>query len=93
MENWKPGQIYPAGTVVLHHGQPYIKDDDTDQTEPDDVAGGWTPLAFHNLTQYQAIEASFSSYEQRVADHKAQVLAKLQAAGLEPDEVKAALGA
>lgn len=93
METWKQGKTYDPGTVVLHKGEVYQKDNDADQSEPDQVAGGWSYLPNTNATEYQAIEASFNSYEQRVADHKAQVLAKLQAEGLSPDAVKAVLSA
>lgn len=93
METWKHGKSYSPGDVVKHQGKVYSKDADGDDSPPDAVPGGWTELADNNLPEYEAIEASFSSYEQRVADHKAQVLAKLQAEGLSPDAVKAVLNA
>jgi hypothetical protein len=95
MEYWKQGKNYSVGELVIHKGRLFSKDADTDQSEPDEVAGGWSyiPDENNNLIAYQAIEASFSSYEQRVAAHKAEVLAKLQAEGLSPDAVQAVLNA
>ena len=93
--NWTKSQSYTAGTVVVHQNKLYQKLDDGDNSPPDDVAGGWVevPPERHNLAEYTAIEASLSSYEQRVKDHKAEVLAKLAAEGLDPSDVKAVLGA
>ena len=93
LEAWQNGVAYAPGAIVTHQGKVYSKDADSDQTMPDDQKGGWTELQDTNLQQYELIEASFNSYEQRVADHKAQVLAKLQAEGLNPDAVKAVLNA
>ena len=93
METWKQGKTYDPGTVVLHKGEVYQKDNDADQTEPDPVAGGWSHLPNTNVVEYQAIEASFNSYEADKAKYQAQVLAKLQAEGLNPDAVKAVLNA
>jgi hypothetical protein len=94
METWNQTNApYQAGVMVLHNGEAYRKLDDDDQTEPDTIGGGWELLQNSNVAEFQAIESAFSSYEQRVADHKAKVLAKLQAAGLSPDAVKAVLNA
>jgi hypothetical protein len=93
MHTWNPDTIYQPGDVVLHNGEPYQKLDDGDNSPPDHVPGGWLLVENNNLPDYQAIEASFNSYEQRVAAHRAEVLAKLQAEGLSPDDVKAVLNA
>ena len=93
--NWTNSKTYTAGTVVVHQDKLYQKLDDGDNSPPDDIAGGWVevPPERHNLAEYTAIEASLGSYEQRVKDHKAEVLAKLAAEGLDPSDVKAVLGA
>ena len=95
MDTYKTGTAYIPGSVVLHDGKAYQKLDDGDNSTPDDVPGGWKliPDDRSNLAEYQAIEASLGSYEQRVKDHKAEVLAKLASAGLEPADVSAVLGA
>ena len=95
MDTYKAGTTYIPGSVVLHDGKAYQKLDDGDNSPPDDVPGGWKliPDDRSNLTEYQAIEASLGSYEQRVKDHKAEVLAKLAAEGLDPSDVKAVLNA
>ena len=93
--NWTNSKSYTAGDVVVHQDKLYQKLDDGDNSPPDDIAGGWVevPPERNNLAEYTAIEASLGSYEQRVKDHKAEVLAKLAAAGLEPADVLAVLGA
>ena len=89
--HWDPAITYNTGDQVLHKSKVYQKSADTDQTEPDDVAGGWDEVQGDNLAEFAAIAESFSSYEQRVADHKAAVLRQLTAAGLNPDVVRAVL--
>ena len=86
---------YAAGDEVQHQGKFYRKADDSDTSPPDDVPGGWVevPPERHNLAEYTAIEASLSSYEERKAKHQAEVRKKLAAAGLEPADVLAVLGA
>ena len=95
MDTYKAGTAYIPGSVVLHDGKAYQKLDDGDNSPPDDVPGGWKsiPDDRSNLTEYQAIEASLGSYEERKAKHQAEVLKKLAAAGLEPADVLAVLGA
>ena len=95
MDTYKVGITYSPGSAVLHDGKLYQKLDDGDNSTPDDVPGGWEliPDDRSNLKEYQAIEASLGSYEQRVKDHKAEVLAKLAAEGLDPLDVKAVLNA
>ena len=95
MDTYKAGTTYIPGSVVLYDGKAYQKLDDGDNSTPDDIAGGWVelPPERSNLAEYTAIEASLGSYEQRVKDHKAEVLAKLAAEGLDPSDVKAVLGA
>ena len=95
MDTYKAGTTYMPGSVVLYDGKAYQKLDDGDNSPPDDIAGGWDelPPERNNLAEYTAIEASLGSYEQRVKDHKAEVLAKLAAEGLDPSDVKAVLGA
>jgi len=96
METWKQDKTYAPGTVVLHKGEVYQKLDDNDQTEPDSIGGGWVELQNTNLQQYELIEASFNSYEQRKAQHQAAVKAakasaeaKLAALGLTKEELQA----
>ena len=93
--NWTNSQSYTAGTVVVHQDKLYQKLDDGDDSPPDDIAGGWVevPPERHNLAQYTAIETSLGSYEERKAKHQAEVRKKLAAAGLEPADVLAVLGA
>ena len=93
METWKPDTGYTPGTVVVHEGKAYTKLDDGDNSPPDDVGGGWEELATANVAEYQAIEASFSSYEQRKTKHQAEVRKKLAAAGLSETDVMAVLNA
>ena len=95
MNTYKAGTTYIPGSVVLYEGKAYQKLADDDNSTPDDVPGGWKliPDDLSNLKEYQAIEASLGSYEQRVKDHKAEVLAKLAAEGLDPSDVKAVLNA
>jgi len=90
---WQAGTTYTAGTIVTHNGGVYQKADDGDNTEPDAIAGGWSVLENSNVAEFNAIASSFSTYEERVRKHKAATLAKLHAAGLDPDEVKAVLTA
>ena len=93
--NWTKSKSYTAGDVVVHQHKLYQKLDDGDNSPPDDVAGGWVeiPPERNNLAEYTAIEASLSSYEERKAKHQAEVRKKLAAAGLEPADVLAVLGA
>ena len=87
------GKTYTPGDVVQHQGKVYSKDSDGDDSPPDAVPGGWTEVVNHNLPEFEAIEASFNSYEQRKAAHKATVMAKLMKEGLNPDDVQAVLNA
>lgn len=96
MDIWKPGVTYPPGAVVEHQGTVYIKDNDGDQSPPDAVPGGWSVVHSPNLPEYEAIEASFASYEQRRDAHlaamaaaKASAEAKLAALGLTKEELQA----
>ena len=96
IEDWKQGQQYTQGTVVTHNGVTYQKLDDSDQSEPDAVGGGWQVLENSNVTEYNAIAQSLGSYEQRVIDHqkavaaaKASAEAKLAALGLTAEELQA----
>jgi hypothetical protein len=91
---WSQG-IYQPGDFVLHNGKVYRKDNDTDQTAPDDVEGGWSevPADQTNLAQYEVIAASFAGYEEKTRKHKEDVLAKLRAAELQPADVLAVLEA
>ena len=97
MNTWTEDKVpYAPGSAVEYQGKVYEKLDDNDQSPPDEVGGGWRridndPRA--NVAQYQAIESAFNSYEQRVKDHKAEVLAKLAAEGLSPEDVRAVLKA
>jgi hypothetical protein len=94
METWKQGKAYGPGAVVKHNDNLYQKLDDGDNSPPDDIAGGWEPVsAENNLAEFEAIEASFLSYEERKAKYQADVLAKLKAAGLDPAAVQAVLNA
>ena len=98
MHTWESGTTYSPGDAVLHEGKLYIKDDDSDQSEPDSTPGGWTESSSsqNNLQEYLVIEQSLTSYEARrdayqaqVAVDKASAEAKLQALGLTADELKA----
>jgi hypothetical protein len=98
MNTYTQGTVYTAGDLVQYNGKLYQKDNDNDQTAPDDVPGGWSliPDDRNNLSQFNAIAQSFGSYEQRVQQHKAKVAAdrksaesKLEALGLTADELKA----
>ena len=93
--NWTNSKSYTAGTVVVHQDKLYQKLDDGDNSPPDSVPGGWVevPPERNNLAQYTAIETSLGSYEERKAKHQAEVRKKLAAAGLEPADVLAVLGA
>jgi hypothetical protein len=93
METWKHGKSYAPGTVVLHEGKVYRKDADGDDSPPDAVPGGWSELPNTNLSEFLAIEASFTSYEERKAKHQAEVRKKLAAAGLAEADVLAVLSA
>jgi hypothetical protein len=93
IQNWQSDATYETNAVVLHNGEAYFKLDDSDQSEPDHIGGGWQLVPNSNATEYTAIEASFSSYEERKAKHQAEVRQKLAAAGLEPADVLAVLGA
>ena len=96
MNTWNSNTHYDANEVVEHNGKVYQKLDDNDQTEPDSIGGGWVELQNTNLQQYELIEASFNSYEQRKAQHQAAVKAakasaeaKLAALGLTKEELQA----
>ena len=94
METWKQGITYKSGEVVKHQGKLYQKADDGDNSAPDDVPGGWVAVSSeNNLAEFEAIETSFLSYEERKAKYQADVLAKLKAAGLDPAAVQAVLNA
>ena len=78
---WTAEVIYEPGEVVLHQGKMYAKLDDGDNTAPDAVAGGWQEVRdvqAEGLAEYQAIEASFSTYEERVKLHQAELALKRQ---------------
>lgn len=97
MNTWIQDNVpYAPGSAVEYQGKVYEKLDDNDQSPPDEIGGGWRRIdncPNCNVAQYEAIEASFTSYEQRVKDHKAAVLAQLVAAGLDPADVKAVVDA
>ena len=97
MNTWTQDNVpYPANAIVEHQGKVYEKLDDNDQSPPDEIGKAWRRIdndPHCNVAQYEAIETSFNSYEQRVKDHKAAVLAKLKAAGLDPADVKAVVDA
>jgi hypothetical protein len=93
IETWAADAAYQPGNLVTHQGVVYQKLDDGDQSPPDSIPGGWSALENSNVAEFNAIATSFSSDEERVRQHKADILAKLQAAGLRPDEVKAVLAA
>jgi hypothetical protein len=93
IQPWAADVAYTPGTCVTHKGTVYQKLDDGDNTEPDAVAGGWSVLEDSNIEEYNAIATSLGGYEERVKLHKATVLAKLHAAGLDAADVKAVLGA
>ena len=38
---WDAATTYKLGDVVTHNGKAYRKSDESDNTEPDDVPGGW----------------------------------------------------
>jgi hypothetical protein len=38
---WQPDVTYAAGDHAKHEGKVYVKADDADNSEPDDVPGGW----------------------------------------------------
>jgi len=65
METWQPAHVYPPRTLVVHKGQVYRKLDDGDNTEPDNVPGGWELVQAENLTEFLAIHERFSTYEAR----------------------------
>jgi hypothetical protein len=92
IQPWVQG-TYSAGDLVSHNGEVYRKVNDADQSEPDAIPGGWELMPSTNLSEFNAIATSFSTYEERVRKHKADTLAKLHAAGLEPADVKAVLEA
>lgn len=89
--DWQEGVTYYSGQVVVHKGEAYTKLDDNDQSEPDHIAGGWALIEDADVAQYKVIADSLSTYEERVRNHKADILAKLQAAGLDPADVLAVL--
>jgi len=95
MHAYKNGKTYTPGTVVTYKGKVYSKANDGDNSPPDSVPGGWTEISGPNtnVQEYVAIQQSLGSYEQRAKDHKAEVLAKLAAEGLSPDDVRAVLNA
>ena len=91
--DWQPGVTYQPGTVVTYQGQAYQRLDGGDDSEPDDNPGGWQLLENTNLDEYRHIEESMSSYEARREAHTAEVLAALEADGLDPDDVRVVLNA
>ena len=93
VENWIPGHIYAPGDLALWGGEVYQKSGDSDQSHPDDIAGGWERFNSISPVQYEAIAASFSDYEERKAKRQAEVRKKLAAAGLDEADVKAVLNA
>jgi len=93
IHDWQPGVTYQPGTVVTYQGQAYQRLDGGDDSEPDDNPGGWQLLENTNLDEYRHIEESMSSYEARREAHKAEVIAALEAEGLDPDDVRVVLNA
>jgi hypothetical protein len=93
IKTWAADVAYQPGNLVTHQGVVYQKLDDGDQSPPDSVPGGWSPLENSSVAEFNAIATSFAGYEERVRQHKAGILAKLQTAGLNPDDVKAVLDA
>ena len=90
---WQPGVVYQPGTVVTHAGKVYQKLDDGDNSPPDEIPGGWLLIENTNLDEYNAIDQALSSFESRRETHRAEVLAKLAAEGLDPSDVQAVLNA
>jgi hypothetical protein len=41
---WSADHTYQPGDEVQHNGRLYRKDNDDDQSVPDDVAGGWSEI-------------------------------------------------
>ena len=41
---WQSNVSYQPGDEVRHEHRKYIKADDNDQSQPDDVAGGWVAV-------------------------------------------------
>lgn len=95
MHAYENGKTYTPGTVVTYDGKVYSKDNDGDNSPPDSVPGGWTEISGPNtnVQEYAAIEQSLGSYESRREQHKQDVMAKLAAEGLAPEDVKAVLNA
>jgi hypothetical protein len=44
LPEWQSDVSYQPGFVVRHNNRKFIKADDNDQSPPDDIAGGWTPI-------------------------------------------------
>jgi hypothetical protein len=96
IEAWQQGKQYDPSVVVTHNGKTYQKLDDGDQSEPDEIGGGWSLITASNVTEFNAIAQSFDTYEQRVIEHqqklakaKETALQKLSALGLSQLEVEA----
>jgi hypothetical protein len=81
IEAWAPG-AYSHGDYVLHNGEVYVKVDDDDQSEPDNIAGGWELVPNTNVVEYNAIVEAFESYEAKKAAHRRKVHDVLAAAGI-----------
>lgn len=41
---WQPNTTYQPGDEVRHENRKFIKADDNDQSPPDYITGGWTPI-------------------------------------------------
>ena len=93
MHTYEEGTTYAQGEMVHHDGNLYIKTDDSDTSLFDDTSSGWQLVENTNLDEYQPVEQALSSYESRREAHTAEVLAALEAEGLDPDDVKAVLNA
>lgn len=100
MDTYNPSVVYNLGDLVVFNGKLYSKDNDSDQSTPDDVAGGWTHVttATFDSSELDRINASFNTYEQRVQEyqqHKAQTkqtaLEKLNKLGITTEELEALL--
>ena len=90
---WQRGVVYQPGVVVTYRGKVYQKLDDGDQSPPDNIPGGWKLIENTNLAEYNAIDRALGSFESRRDTHRAEVLAKLAADGLDPADVRAVLNA
>ena len=100
LEAWVQGTTYSPGSVVSHNGKYYEKLDDVDQSEPDEIDGGWLEILIskESLDRYQKTVESFSTYEARVIQHQQQqaqakqsALEKLNKLGITTEELEALL--